>query len=86
VKGQQLKGQSQVELGEAASAAEIDAANALDKDRVPRAYHKAVRNYFDRLGDRLKPADSGEKKDPKQDDAEKKESTEKPEAPSEEKQ
>ncbi|HVP13245.1 MAG TPA: hypothetical protein VMV94_18880 [Phycisphaerae bacterium] len=59
VKGRQLKGQSQVEFQEAAAAAEIDATNALDKDRVPRIYRKAVRNYFDRLGERVKAAATG---------------------------
>ncbi len=52
VKGRQLKGQSNVEFQDAAEAAEIDATDALDKERVPRIYRKAVRNYFDRLGDR----------------------------------
>jgi len=54
VKGRQLKGQSNVEFQDAAEAAEIDATDALDKERVPRIYRKAVRNYFDRLGDRTK--------------------------------
>jgi hypothetical protein len=61
VKGRQLKGQSTAEFQDAAEAAEIDVTDALDKDRVPRIYRKAVRNYFDRLGDRAK--SSGEDKD-----------------------
>ena len=69
-----MKGQSQVEFQEAATAAEIDAANALDKDRVPRIYHKAVRNYFDRLGERLKPAAAGDTKEGEQESASEKES------------
>lgn len=54
VRGRQLKGQSQVELQDAAAAAEIDAADALDKDRVPRIYRNAVRKYFDRLDEDVK--------------------------------
>jgi hypothetical protein len=51
VKGQPLAGKSQVEFYDAARAAEIDAADALNRDRIPRAYRKVVRGYFDRLGD-----------------------------------
>ncbi|MFH1418117.1 MAG: hypothetical protein ABII12_07540 [Planctomycetota bacterium] len=54
VKGQPIKGQSLVELGEAAAAAELDASDALNKDRVPRRYRSGVKKYFDRLGDRFK--------------------------------
>jgi hypothetical protein len=71
-----LKGQSQVEYQEAATAAEIDATNALDKDRVPRIYRKAVRNYFDRLGDRFKPAADGDTKETKPQGTDEKESAE----------
>jgi hypothetical protein len=54
VKGEQLKGKSDVELMDVTSAAEIEAADALNKDRVPRMYRKGVKNYFDRLGEGLK--------------------------------
>ncbi len=53
VKGEQLKGKSEVELMEVSRAAEVDAADAINKDRIPRAYRKGVKNYFDRLGDDL---------------------------------
>lgn len=49
VKGTQLKGKSSAELEEAAAAAEQDATDALNKDRVPMRYRNAVKKYFDRL-------------------------------------
>lgn len=69
VKGQHLKGKSEVEFYDAASAAEIDATDALNRDRIPRAYRKGVRNYFDRLGDEFKPDKSSkpESTEPKKD-------------------
>lgn len=51
VEGKPIVGKSEVEFREAAGAAEIDATDALNRDRIPRAYRKGVRNYFDRLGD-----------------------------------
>jgi hypothetical protein len=54
VKGEQLKGKSEVEFIDAAHAAEIDAADSLNRDRIPRAYRKGVKNYFDRLGETVK--------------------------------
>lgn len=63
VKGQHLKGKSEVEFYDATSAAEIDATDALNRDRIPRAYRKGVRNYFDRLGEEFKP-DKSEKPEP----------------------
>jgi hypothetical protein len=62
-----------VEFQEAATAAEVDATNALDKDRVPRIYRKTVRNYFDRLGDRFKPPEAKTKEAEKPATDEKKE-------------
>ncbi len=58
VKGRPIKGQSLVELTDAAAAAELDASDALNKDRVPRRYRNGVKKYFDRLGDRLKGQDA----------------------------
>jgi len=60
VKGEQLKGKSEVEFLDAVSAAEIDATDSLNRDRIPRAYRKGVKNYFDRLGETVKT----EKKEP----------------------
>ena len=61
VKDRPLKGQSEAEFYDASRAAEIDAADALNKDRIPRIYRKGVKQYFDRLGDRFRPkaADKG---------------------------
>lgn len=61
VKGEHLKGKSEAEFFDAASAAEIEATDALNRERIPRAYRKAVRNYFDRLGDEFKPEAEGSK-------------------------
>ena len=49
LKGVHIKGQSQVRLTEATSAAQTDAQSALNQDKVPRAYQDAVRHYFDDL-------------------------------------
>lgn len=61
VKGGMLSGKSEVEFYEAARAAEIDATDALNKDRIPRVYRKGVKNYFDRLSDSLRPGGDGKK-------------------------
>ncbi len=61
VKGGMLSGKSEVEFYEAAQAAEIDATDALNKDRIPRVYRKGVKNYFDRLSDSLRPGADGTK-------------------------
>ncbi|MCZ6684308.1 MAG: hypothetical protein O7B26_14090 [Planctomycetota bacterium] len=58
VKGDALKNKSEAEFHDAASAAELDATDALNRDRVPRAYRKGVKKYFERLRERAKPADS----------------------------
>jgi hypothetical protein len=49
LKGVSIKGTSNVKFEEAAAAAQADAQNALNQDRVPRAYQNAVRDYFDDL-------------------------------------
>lgn len=54
VKGQLLTGKSDVEFIDAAKAAEIDATDSQDKERIPRIYRKGLKKYFDRLGDDLK--------------------------------
>jgi len=67
VKGSPLKNRSQIELQDAARAAEIDASDALEKDRIPRIYRRGVKTYFDRLGDDFRPdaqAAPGGAKDP----------------------
>lgn len=59
VKGRPLKNQSETELFDAARAAEIDATDSLDRERIPRAYRRGVRTYFDRLGEQFKSQGSG---------------------------
>lgn len=49
LKGVHLKGQSNVKFEEAATAAQEQAQEALNQDKVPRAYQNAVRDYFDDL-------------------------------------
>jgi hypothetical protein len=49
LKGVSIKGTSHVKWEEAAAAAQQEAQNALNQDRVPRAYQNAVRDYFDDL-------------------------------------
>jgi hypothetical protein len=49
LKGVSIKGSSKVEFSEAASAAQTEAQNALNQDRVPRAYRDQVKSYFDDL-------------------------------------
>lgn len=74
IKDRPLKGQSEAEFYDASRAAEIDAADALNKDRIPRIYRKGVKRYFDRLGDRFRPeaADEGSEEAEQADTSDKK--------------
>ncbi len=49
LKGVSIKGSSTVKFEEAATTAQEEAQNALNQDKVPRAYQNAVRDYFDDL-------------------------------------
>ncbi len=49
LRGVSIKGNSRVQFQEAVSAAQTDAHNALNQDKVPRPYRDSVRNYFDDL-------------------------------------
>ena len=49
LRGLSIRGQSTVTLEEAAGAAQVEAQEALNQDRVPRAYQGPVRDYFDDL-------------------------------------
>ena len=49
LRGVSITGNSRVQFQEAVSAAQSDARNALNQDKVPRAYRGSVRNYFDDL-------------------------------------
>ena len=49
LRGVSITGNSHVEFQEAVSAAQSEARNALNQDKVPRAYRNSVRDYFDDL-------------------------------------
>lgn len=49
LKGVNIKGVSRVQYEEAVTAAQTDAQSALNQDRVPRAYQRTVKDYFDDL-------------------------------------
>ena len=49
LRGVSITGNSKVQFQEAVSAAQSDARNALNQDKVPRAYRDSVRDYFDDL-------------------------------------
>jgi hypothetical protein len=49
LRGVSIKGSSKVQFEEAVTAAQSDALNALNQDKVPRAYRDSVRDYFDDL-------------------------------------
>ena len=51
LRGVSIKGNSRVQFLEAAAAAQSDARNALNQDKVPRAYRDSVRDYFDDLNE-----------------------------------
>lgn len=51
VKGMMMKGESAVELHDAAAAAEIEATDDINRGRIPRSYRENVKRYFDKLGD-----------------------------------
>ncbi|GJM25004.1 MAG: hypothetical protein DHS20C16_14190 [Phycisphaerae bacterium] len=49
VDGEQVKGEATEDFVELMAAAERDAIDTVDNDRIPRQYQKAVREYFKRL-------------------------------------
>jgi len=49
LRGVSIKGYSRIQFQETVSAAQSDAHNALNQDKVPRPYRDSVRNYFDDL-------------------------------------
>jgi hypothetical protein len=69
VDGEQIKGEASEEFVELIAAAERDATDSVEKSRIPRQYHKAMREYFARLPGQPKlpppdAADSNSKTDP----------------------
>lgn len=60
VDGEQVKGDAKSSLAEVVTAAEHDASDRINRDRIPRQYHKAVKEYFSNLERKSgkKPADA----------------------------
>jgi len=49
VDGEQVKGDVKSTLVEVVSAAERDASDRINRDRIPRQYHNAVKAYFSNI-------------------------------------
>ena len=49
VDGKQLKGEAKIAYSEAVEAAGNEAAEALERERIPRVYEDYVREYFHRM-------------------------------------
>ncbi len=49
IDGEQLKGEAREEAAEVAKAAAREATEAIDRDRVPRQYHRPLREYFGKV-------------------------------------
>ncbi|RJP31097.1 MAG: hypothetical protein C4547_15730 [Phycisphaerales bacterium] len=60
VDGEQHEGEVSSELVEIVTAAERDATDAVTRDRVPRQYQKAVKDYFSIVRKSVKPGEEGE--------------------------
>ncbi len=67
VDGEQVKGDVNANLVELVSAAERDASDRINRDRIPRQYHKAVKAYFSNIQRTV----AGEKQKPELPDADK---------------
>ena len=69
VDGEQVKGEVKSNLSEVVSAAEREASDRINRDRIPRQYHKAVKAYFSNIQRSMKgskpqkPANEGGKTD-----------------------
>jgi hypothetical protein len=60
VNGEQVKGSVSKEAAEIVSAAERDATDAVNRDRIPRQYQKSVKEYFSSVSDLLAKGKSSE--------------------------
>ena len=54
--GEQVKGEVTASLAEVVSAAEHDASDRINRNRIPRQYHKAVKGYFSTMQKSIKDA------------------------------
>ena len=64
VDGEQVKGEVSSEFVEAVVASERDATDRVKRNRVPRQYHKAVKDYFSNVRRSMGDADGGAGKAP----------------------
>ena len=65
VDGEQVKGEMKSNLVEVVSAAEREASDRINRDRIPRQYHKAVKAYFSNIQRSVKENKPKESKDEK---------------------
>ena len=63
VDGEQVKGEVKSNLVEVVSAAEREASDRINRDRIPRQYHKAVKAYFSNIQRSVKGSKPKESKD-----------------------
>lgn len=56
VSGEQIKGEAPTDLAEVVAAAEHEAADRINRNRVPRQYHKAIKSYFSNVQRSIKEA------------------------------
>ena len=63
VDGEQVKGELKSNLVEVVSAAEREASDRINRDRIPRQYHKAVKAYFSNIQRSVKGNKPKESKD-----------------------
>ncbi|MCO6438756.1 MAG: hypothetical protein J5J06_16805 [Phycisphaerae bacterium] len=56
VEGEQIAGEAAASPQEVIAAAERDASDRINRDRIPRQYHKAIREYFSTKPDAGQPA------------------------------
>ena len=71
VDGEQVAGEVSEDLADLVSAAERDASDLINRDRVPRQYQKAIKKYFSSVQRNLKRAsakEAGQKSGPDEDD------------------
>ena len=72
VDGKQIKGDVTSDIGEVLAAGERDATDAIDRARIPRRYHEAVKGYFSDVQEEIKNRQEGRKARRHEGDGEKK--------------
>ncbi len=73
--GEQVKGEISSSVTEVVSAGERDASDRINRDRIPRQYHKAVKNYFSNMKRSLNQNKSNDSESQSEDQDEGKESS-----------